>query len=68
MIAFGSSITKPDVYARCAEPGISRASETDSEVYPMPSVGSIFESYNALLDHFAAARRSGGTRAGPSGR
>lgn len=53
MIAFASSITKPDVYARCAELGISRTREPDSEVYPMPSVGSIFESYNALLEHFA---------------
>ena len=53
MIAFASSITKPDVYARCAELGISRVREPDSEVYPMPSVGSIFKSYNALLEHFA---------------
>jgi len=53
MIAFGSSITKPEVYARCAQLGISRAGEPDSDVYPMPSVGSIFASYNALLDHFA---------------
>lgn len=53
MIAFGSSITKPEVYGRCAGPGISRASEPDSEVFEMPSVGSIFHSYNTLLDHFA---------------
>jgi hypothetical protein len=53
MIAFGSSITKPDVYAECAESGISRVAERDSEVCPMPAVGSIFASYNALLDHFA---------------
>jgi hypothetical protein len=53
MIAFASSITKPDVYAQCAEVGFSRAREADSEVYPMFSVGSIFRSYNALLDHFA---------------
>jgi hypothetical protein len=53
MIAFGSSITKPPAYAQCAQPGISRAAEPDSEVFAMPSVGSIFRSYNALLDHFA---------------
>jgi hypothetical protein len=53
MIAFGSSITKPDVYRRCAEPGIRRAAEPDSEILPMESVGSIFRSYNALLDRFA---------------
>jgi hypothetical protein len=52
MIAFGSSITKPDVYAQCAELGISRGAEPDSEIYPMPAVGSIFESYNAVLEHF----------------
>ncbi len=53
MIAFGSSVTKPDVYARSAERGIRRAAEADSEIYAMDSVGSIFRSYNALLDHFA---------------
>ena len=53
MIAFASSITKPDVYRRCAEPGIVRAREADSEVLPMTSIGSIFESYNAILDRFA---------------
>ena len=31
MIAFGSSVTKPEVYGRCAEPGIRRAAEADSE-------------------------------------
>jgi hypothetical protein len=53
MIAFGSSITEPEVYRRCAEPGIRRAAEPDSEIRPMSAVGSIFRSYNALLDEFA---------------
>jgi hypothetical protein len=53
MIAFGSSVTEPDVYRRCAEAGIKRAAEPDSEVDAMPSVGSIFRSYNALLDKFS---------------
>ena len=53
MIAFGSAITRPDVYRACAELGIRRAAEPDSEVYPLPAVGSIFESYNALLDRAA---------------
>ncbi|MFL5822911.1 MAG: glycosyltransferase [Solirubrobacteraceae bacterium] len=53
MIAFGTSITKPEIYAQCAEPGISRAVEPGSDVFAMPSVGSIFRSYNALLEHFA---------------
>jgi Glycosyltransferase like family len=55
MIAFGCSITRPDVYRRCAEPGIRRVAEPDSEVYALDSVGSIFESYNQILD-IAAAR------------
>jgi Glycosyltransferase like family len=54
MIAFGSAITKPDTYRRCAEVGIRLAAEPDSEIYASPSVGSIFESYNALMDKAAA--------------
>ena len=54
MIAFGSSVTEPDTYRRCAEAGIRRAAEADSEIRAMPSVGSIFTSYNALLDEFSA--------------
>jgi hypothetical protein len=50
MIAFACSITKPDVYGRCAEPGIRRVAEADSRVHAVPAVGSIFKSYNALLD------------------
>ena len=50
MIAFASSVTKPEVYGRCAEPGIRLVAEPDSVIHPMPSVGSIFASYNALLD------------------
>lgn len=50
MIAFGTSITRPDIYRRCAEPGIRRAAEPGSEVYALEAVGSIFRSYNALLD------------------
>ncbi len=53
MIAFGSAITKPDVYRGCAEVGIRLAAEPDSVVYGLPSVGSIFQSYNALLDKAA---------------
>jgi hypothetical protein len=55
MIAFGSAITRPDVYRQCAEPGIRRVAEPDSEVYALDSVGSVFASYNAILD-LAAAR------------
>jgi hypothetical protein len=53
MIAFACSITKPDVYERCAEPGIRRAAEPDSRIHAVPAIGSIFRSYNALLDSAA---------------
>jgi hypothetical protein len=53
MIAFGCPITKPDEYARCAEPGIRLAAEPDSRVFAEPSVGSLFKSYNHLLDKAA---------------
>jgi hypothetical protein len=53
MIAFGCPITKHDVYARCAEPGIRVAVEPDSVVFAEPSVGSLFRSYNHLLDKAA---------------
>ena len=55
MIAFGSAITRRDVFERCALPGIRRAAEPDSEVHALTSVGSIFQSYNALLDKVAAS-------------
>jgi len=50
MIAFGTSITKPEVFRRCAEPGIRHAAEPHSRIDAMPAVGTIFRSYNALLD------------------
>ena len=53
MIAFGTSITKPEQYRRCAEVGIRLAAEPDSKVYAFTSIGSIFRSYNALLEHAA---------------
>jgi hypothetical protein len=53
MIAFGTSITKPEVFRRCAEPGIRRAAEPDSAVLDQAAVGSIAESYNALLERAA---------------
>jgi hypothetical protein len=52
MIAFGTSVTKPEVYGRCAEPGIRRVAEPDSVIEAMPAIGSIFSSYNAVLDTF----------------
>jgi len=53
MIAFASSVTKPDVYARCAKVGIERAAEPGSEVIAAEATGPISRSYNALLDRFA---------------
>jgi hypothetical protein len=53
MIAFASSVTQPEVYRRCAQRGIERAAESDSLVREMPAIGSIFASYNALLDEFS---------------
>jgi hypothetical protein len=54
MFVFGTAITKPDVFRMCAEPGIQRAAEPDSVVYARDAIGSIFASYNALLDAAAA--------------
>ena len=53
MIAFGSAITKPDVYARCADVGIKLAAEPDSARFALASVGSIFASYNAVIERAA---------------
>ena len=53
MIAFASAITKPELYRRCAAPGIRRAAEPDSEVFALRSVGSLFETYNAVLTEAA---------------
>jgi glycosyl transferase family 2 len=54
MIAFGTAITKPEVFRRCAEPGIRRAAEPDSEVYELEAAGAIQREYNTLLDRAAA--------------
>ena len=53
MIVFASSITDPAVYERAAAPGIRRAAEGDSEVLANAAAGSIFRSYNLLLDTVA---------------
>jgi hypothetical protein len=54
LIAFGSPVTKPEVYRQCAEPGIRLAAEPYSEVYVPAAIGSIFRSYNLLIDQAAA--------------
>jgi len=50
VIAFGSAITDPELYRRCAEKGIKRAAEPDSKILANAAQGSIFRSYNTLLD------------------
>jgi len=54
VIVFGCAITSPETYARFAEPGIRLAAEPDSEVLAYASTGSIFRSYNLLLEKAAA--------------
>jgi hypothetical protein len=53
MIAFGSSITKPEVYRDCAEAGIRLVAEPDSQVLARPATGSIFQSYNRVIEEAA---------------
>jgi len=50
MIAFATSITSPDAYRLYAQPGIERTVEPDSEVFAFAAAGSIFRSYNMLMD------------------
>jgi Glycosyltransferase like family len=54
MIAFGSPITDPGTYDRCAGPGIALAREPDSEVLAFRAMPSIARSYNLILDKAAA--------------
>lgn len=53
MIVFGVAVTRSEDYERWAKPGIDRAREPDSAVYPNSSPGSIFRAYNLLLDQAA---------------
>ena len=50
MIAFGCAITEPEVYDRCAKPGIELAAEPDSAILALGTAGSIFRNYNLLID------------------
>jgi hypothetical protein len=51
MIAFGCAITSAEAYDEYARPGIDRVAEPDSEILAYQSAGSLFRSYNLLLDH-----------------
>jgi hypothetical protein len=50
VIVFGTAVTDPDTYDRCAAPGIQRASEQDSVILAHQTAGSLFRNYNLLLD------------------
>jgi hypothetical protein len=54
MIAFGSSMTSPEIYERWAKPGIELAAEPDSRVLVFQGAGSVFRTYNLILDKAAA--------------
>ena len=53
MIAFASSITDGELYRQAAEPGIRLAAEPDSLVIANAAAGSIFRSYNLIMDSVA---------------
>lgn len=50
MIALGCSVTDPQVYEKCAEPGFRLVAEPDTKVLAHGSTGSVFRSYNMLMD------------------
>jgi len=53
MIVFGCSITDPKLYRRCAAAGFDVARERDSKVIANAAAGTIFRSYNLMLDQAA---------------
>jgi hypothetical protein len=50
MFAFACAVTDDELYARCALPGFELAAEPDTEIVAHPADGSIFRSYNMLLN------------------
>ena len=50
MILFGTAVTDPEIYKRYAQPGIRLVAEPDSKVIANVAAGSLFRSYNLLLD------------------
>ena len=57
MIAFGCSVTSPEVFERYAGPGIRLAAEPDSELLVDAAAGSVARSYNLILRQAAADAR-----------
>jgi hypothetical protein len=53
LIAFGSAVTDPGIYGRCAERGIHLAAESDSLILAPAANESIFRNYNVMLDQAA---------------
>jgi hypothetical protein len=53
MILFATAITDPPLYERCAKRGIELAAEPDSVVLANAAAGSIFRSYNVLMEEAA---------------
>jgi hypothetical protein len=53
VIAFGCSIISPETYVARAATGIARARASDSEVFACQAAGSVFRSYNLILERFA---------------
>jgi hypothetical protein len=53
MIAFGCSVTSQDVYRQFAEQGVRLVSEPETVAFARPATGSIFASYNRILDEAA---------------
>jgi hypothetical protein len=56
MIVFATSITDAAMYAKAAEPGIRRAAEPSSEILANAAAGSIFRSYNLIMDAVAGRK------------
>ena len=54
MIAFATLVGEGEPYRRYTEPGIRRAAEPDSALFPFASVGSVTRSCNIVLDAAAA--------------
>ena len=53
MVAIGSAVTSPEKYEALAEPGIALAAEPDTVLLSRASAGSLFRSYNIILDEAA---------------
>jgi hypothetical protein len=50
VIAFACPVSEPDAYTQYAGPGIARVKEANSAVFAFSAVGTIFRTYNLLLD------------------